>query len=95
MALRDLIPTKEQLFAEALAIWRKHRPDDGTGPLSYIWLHIQKEIQLWHGVHQTAARMMYALHPKWTWGQWLEAWLFSTGRPDGQGENGLIKPKED
>lgn len=93
MGLRDIVPTKDQLFAVGLSIWRKYRPEDDTSPLSYIWTHLKKEVQYWQGVHQTGLRMMYALHPQWSHGFWLEGWMNFFGRSDGDGGYGKIKLK--
>lgn len=68
-------PTKASLGAYIKAVWQGVRPDADTSRGSDVWLWRQVLGGALHRIHLSARLVLKALHPKTTFGVWLDWWL--------------------
>jgi hypothetical protein len=85
------LPSLDTIKAAIIAIHKAARPsaDDAWG--SDLWLEARKMGRAVLRLHQTAERVLNALFPSTTFGDYLDSWLRLVGAPDGLGGYGQIK----
>lgn len=85
-------PTKEQIRATIIALYKAERPNADYTKYSDLWLHSRIWSVLTHRLHKTTGQALNAVFPTTSFGNYLDSWLSWLGLPDGQGGFGRILP---
>lgn len=85
-------PTKEQIRASILAIWKAERPDADSTKYSDLWLYSRVSSVLVYRLHKTIKQALDAVFPTTAFDSYLDGLLSLFGLPDGQGSFGRILP---
>jgi len=86
------IPTKEQINAAIVAIWKGERPDADSTRGSDLWLFALVATSIVYRLHRSIKRGVDALMPDTSFEEYLDRWLVTFGLPDGSGGYGRIIP---
>jgi uncharacterized phage protein gp47/JayE len=87
------LPTYETIRASIQTLWQSERPNADSTRYSDLWLFSRVLGRMVYRMHLTAERVIAAIHPKTTYGDYLDAWLWFAGLDNGADGYGRIEAR--